>query len=279
MLRTWRRGRTRVPERDDDDDVLVRIHQTLFVCDFERRVSAQETFPASSRIGREGAGLFRDLDRDGFVGPNLPVRMRLACTHHRAAIFEDRHRAHVAQCGQLEILNGPGIDDRSDGRALHRCDIKIVARRKREHPAVSALAVRDEKSVLVHENFRHVLHQRSVIVLKGERRPVRWVALAVRAQVTGAQKTIRIVWRPSCRVGLDRLALPRTLQAARRDEHPLVDQRVPAPMREVAPIIQASRTLHRQGYRRRFPGRFRFRADTRRRCLPEIAQHDLARRC
>src|SRR5258708_36469936 len=83
---------------------------------------------------------FGQFIRNSFVGPNLPMWVRVAATHHGAAIFENLHGADVGLVSEVGVLLRPGVDHVSQVCDTHACHCEVVARREANNPAATRFA-------------------------------------------------------------------------------------------------------------------------------------------
>ena len=90
--------------------------------------------------------LFTRLVGDGLVGPNLTVRMRIAATHHLAAVFEDLDVIDEWQGADLSDLVDPDINDGANIFDLHARESQVVTRRKAHYLANATLGFGEQES-------------------------------------------------------------------------------------------------------------------------------------
>src|SRR5882762_467396 len=89
----------------------------------------------------KGSKFFGQLIRNCFVGPDLPMWMRVAATHHGAAIFENLHGTDVGLASEIGVFLSPGVDHVSQVLDTHARQSEVVARRETNHPAAAGFAV------------------------------------------------------------------------------------------------------------------------------------------
>src|SRR5215469_9043955 len=82
-----------------------------------------------------GGALARDLTRDGLSGPDLTVWMRIAASHHLAAVFEDLHVADSGARHQMFELVGESVDNGPNPAGAHPGQREAVVRRETYHAA------------------------------------------------------------------------------------------------------------------------------------------------
>src|SRR4051812_21535521 len=82
-------------------------------------------------------------DRAG--GPYLAVRMRIAGSHHRAAVFEDLDVIDLRHCPQFVELRGPCLYYAHNILWRHGGQGQVVARGETDYPAQAWLAFRDQQ--------------------------------------------------------------------------------------------------------------------------------------
>ena len=121
-------------------------------------------------LGERGT-LAQRLAGNRFGRPDLPVRVRIAGAHHRAAIFENLHVADPGIRRESRVLFNPGFDDMPNVRRVHARQREIVPRRKTDDAADAAFRRRREKPVRSRRLAgRHSRHQRRVVIVEDERR-------------------------------------------------------------------------------------------------------------
>src|SRR3954469_12597586 len=88
------------PERNYGDEAVVHPDYSSFLLDFQRRVVTEQALVVLFKITSLEGQLFFWNVRNGARGPNLAVGMRVAGTHHGAAIFEDLNMVDLRHCTQ-----------------------------------------------------------------------------------------------------------------------------------------------------------------------------------
>src|SRR5450631_2661430 len=121
--------------------------------------------------------------------------MRIAGTHHGAAVFEDLDVVDVFQAGQFSKLFDPGADYQFDLVQRHGSEREIVTRREANHAANPGLRFGDKQAhtVDVETSVEDLRLQGGEVVLENERRWVRRISNPAGADVARAQVAIRIV--------------------------------------------------------------------------------------
>ena len=176
--------------------------------------------------------LFSGLVGERAIGPNLSVRMRIAASHHLAAVFKDLHMIDLRNCPEFEILSCPDVNHRTNGRYIHVRQSQIVARREANDPTDSCFRLCMEEVCGVAMNFdlRHIQPHRPEIIVKDECGVVTRIANSTCTLVSRAQIAQRIVAeRALFRLPLS-LSLPWALHAMWRDQHPVTCQRIQTAM-------------------------------------------------
>ena len=107
--------------------------------------------------------------RERVVGPDLTVRMGIAGAHQFATIFEDLDVTNPRNLREHGELLDPGIDDAAQFKRAHSRDGEIVARRKAQDAAGTAIRLRDEQSILFTLHQFRVRQQRWKIVVENIR--------------------------------------------------------------------------------------------------------------
>jgi hypothetical protein len=166
-------------------------------------------------------------------GPDLSMRVRIACAHHRPAILEDLHVP-----GSLALLvdglRRPGIDHLPYLASRHLSQVAIVSLREHHDAARAASGNGSEKGV--RSFFRDGLSRRRrgesrVVVVEEIHSPVIGIPIPSGAGVSRAEIAAGIVGSDGPARGFIALAEPRPVQAAGRAQHPIARERVPATVR------------------------------------------------
>ena len=163
------------------------------------------------------------------------MRMRIAGAHHGAAIFENLDVIDIFQFAQLPELFYPCADDELNFVQPHSGECEIVTRRKTNHAANSRFRFGDEQPHVVDcvetERARFEVSRRRSFIVEDERGGVHGVSNSARPQVAGAKIAARIVSRLRDARKFRDFPLPGTRRAMRRDQYPLVGQRIQPAMR------------------------------------------------
>ena len=96
-------------------------------------------------IGQLVGHFGRRLVRNMFRGPDLAMRMRIACAHHGAAIFKNLHMLDFWPLAQLLVLGSPRIHHAQDIRHVHTRKRQAVVGMETQHTAKPAFAFRPEQ--------------------------------------------------------------------------------------------------------------------------------------
>src|ERR1035437_4026110 len=136
-------------------------------------------------------GVFSDrFPRQGLAGPDLAVRMRIGGAHRGAVVLEDLDPAKPA--AELRRLRRPEVYDTTHILAAHAGQSHIVAGREADHHARAARRIGAEQPFVDPKDGR-VRLERCVVVSEDESRFVARIALAVGADIAGAEVTSRVV--------------------------------------------------------------------------------------
>ena len=133
------------PERHQRHEVGVFQDDAFIAASLDLEVVAEQAGAGLRSVRTLASQLLRRLIGDRFVGPDLPVRMGVAGTHHRPTVLEDLNVSHPWDCAELEVLVGPSVDDEADGRPFHGTEREVVAGREADDSADAALGLRDEE--------------------------------------------------------------------------------------------------------------------------------------
>src|SRR5215469_9164085 len=177
------------------------------------------------------------------IGPDLPVGMRIAASHHLATVFEDLYMVDFRHCGELEILTDPDVNDGTNGGDIHIAQGEVMAGRETNHTAYSRFGLRAQKSsgVAVQSDLRHIQLYRCEVIVEDERRVIARIANSARSLVPWAQIAERIISKHFFfRLPLG-LPSPWTLRAMRRHQHPVTRQRIKTAM---GSILQSLKVNH-----------------------------------
>ncbi len=164
------------------------------------------------------------------------MRVRIAGSHHLAAIFENLHVANHRHPAQFGILRCPGIDHQLEIRRRHARYGQIVARRKTGYPADARLTFRNQQPFAVRGLDRCAWQHRGEVVVEYEGAGVVGITRAARSRVTRAEIAARVIRRLGLLLVFLHLPLPGSLRAMRRDQHPRSVQDIKAAMRVLRQI-------------------------------------------
>src|SRR5256885_607713 len=89
--------------------------------------------------------LLHGLIGNGGVCPYLAMRMRIAGSHHGAAILEDLYVLDPLHRAEFGVLVGPDINYPAYIANLHCCESQIVAGREAHHAANPRFGSRDNQ--------------------------------------------------------------------------------------------------------------------------------------
>src|SRR5215469_13066484 len=79
------------------------------------------------------------------IGPDLPVWMRIAASHHLATVFEDLYMIDFGHCAEFEVLSDPDVNDRANGGDLHIAQGEVMGGRETHHTAHSRFGLRTQE--------------------------------------------------------------------------------------------------------------------------------------
>jgi hypothetical protein len=127
------------PEGNEGCPGIVFGDDALLLGELEGEVGGEELLTVRGVIGELGRKFESGLVGDVLGGPDLPVGMGIAGTHHGASIFEDLDVLDVGACAELGCLVGPHLDDAADGGDVHGGEREVVARIKAEDAADATL--------------------------------------------------------------------------------------------------------------------------------------------
>ena len=229
------------PERHHRDEVVVGLDHADPVRALGGQVVAEQAASVLGPVGALPGQLPGRLVRDALVGPDLPVRVRVAGAHHRAAVLEDLHVAHPRQAAEFAVLVGPGVHDLPDGRLRHHAQREVVAGVEADHPADAALGLGDEQAAGLDRLARlvgPVGQQRREVVVEHVGGGVARGGDAAGPGVARAEVAVRVVRRAAGRRGRLHLALPRAGGAVRRHQDPLAGELVEPPVRSGGAVLR-----------------------------------------
>ncbi len=141
--------------------------------------------------------------------------MRIAASHHLAAVLKDLHVVEPIATTQLDILVRPNVHHSTYIRRVHACERKAVVRGKADHPAQSALTTVGQQSAVSTFARRRVRAHGRKVVLEDERMLVLRIPHTARARVSWAQVALRIIASPRRLWEFLHLALPGPGRAVR----------------------------------------------------------------
>src|ERR1700722_7988006 len=220
------------PERNHSDKACIRRHHTFARPLLEREVGTQKHRVLLRKVRLLTREFRHNLIGDRLAGPDLTVRMRIACAHHRTTILEDLHVADVVARTQLNGLFDPRIHHRTNLLHRHLRQREVMTRRKTDHPAGSALALGDKESLagLVTREPWSVQLQCCKVILEDIGAGVFFSPRSGGPHVSRTQIAVRIVGQRSrSSLGLG-LPLPRSLRPMGGHQYPLPLQRIEPPM-------------------------------------------------
>ena len=190
-------------------------------------------------------GLDGDFVWNGFVGPNLGVRMGVAGAHDFTAIFEDLDVADPGDGGEGGVFAAPELDDFFDLPRGHAAEGQAVLGGVAEDAADAGFGLgAEELGVWLGRKFL-LREEGGEIIFEGECFFVIGVDLAVGAGVAGAKVASGIV---GAAIGGGRrflLALPGPVIAVGRDEDPAAREGIPAAV-DIHTVISEAPAAGRQ---------------------------------
>ncbi len=158
--------------------------------------------------------------------------MRIAGAHRGAAIFKDLHVIDLRHRSQFLELLSPGADHTFDVLCRHSGKGEVVAGRKADHAAESGLAFGDNQAPVfqVQAVVANARFECGKVVVEDECARIFGINDTANPGISRTEVTRGVVLRfLLCRNPLE-LALPGTAGAMRRDEHPLVGERIQSAM-------------------------------------------------
>ena len=164
--------------------------------------------------------LLGGLVRDAGAGPDLAMRMRIARSHHRAAVFENLNVIDKRQCTQFLVLLSPEIHDSPKLVRLHPGHGHIVPRRKADHATNAGLAARCHQSAIIETSFRGPSQQRGIIVIENQVVFILGISLPRSTRIPRTHVTRGIICRRNLGGYLLDLSQPRALIAMRGNQDP-----------------------------------------------------------
>ena len=158
------------------------------------------------------------------------MRVRIARTHHRAAIFENHNGIDEAFSAQRTVLLDPDVHNGAKFGDAHLRERQIVPRRKTNDAAKSLFGAGNQQA-------SHILlagfagrAQRRIVIFENERASVIRIVFSACARVARTHVTQRIVCRNVVRRRSFGLAFPRPFGASGGNQHPVSGQRIQSAM-------------------------------------------------
>ena len=224
------------PERHHRQERLVLFHHALAARLLQARVLAQQARAALFPPLQQRSLLLGDFVGQRVARPDLAVRVRIACAHHGAAVFEDLYVVDLGPRAEFQVLLHPRIHHLAQVGRLHVGDRQVVARRETDHAAESRFGFGQQQAVLLEAIQRRARLERGEVVVENESSGVRRIAHPAGARVARTQIAVGVVIG-LCGDGLVfHLPLPGALRAVRRHQHPFARQRIEPPVRILRPV-------------------------------------------
>src|SRR5438128_453414 len=107
-----------------------------------------------SLVGLQCKLLLGRLIRNAGAGPDLAMGMRIARSHHGAAVFKYLNVIDKWQSAQLLVLLSPDIHNPPQVVQRHPGYSQIVPRRKADHATDAGLAARCDQPAVIKTSFR-----------------------------------------------------------------------------------------------------------------------------
>src|SRR6266511_777911 len=213
------------PERHQRHEALVPAEDAFALLQFYGQVVAEQA-PAVGRIRPLLAQFPRRLVGHSLVGPDLPVRVWVAGTHHGAAVLEDEDVAYPVDTTEFDVLVGPGLDHLSDRALLHLAEGEVVARREADDPADTPFTLGHQQPVTVVRSAGRLRLERCEVVVEDEGGAVPGRACTARSLVAGAEVAGGVVGRAPLVDHVLHLPLPGTRCAVRGHQKPFAGQAI-----------------------------------------------------
>src|SRR5260370_2971497 len=156
--------------------------------------------------------------------------MRIARAHHYAAILENLHVTNPGNLSERGVLLDPAVHDSAQFLRVHSRNREIGARRKTQLPADSLLCLSHQQASRIKLDRRDLRQHRGVIVFKNVGFLILRRLCSARAPVSRAQIAVGIESDSRRLLKLLHSSLPRTLRPMGRDENPLAQERIEAPV-------------------------------------------------
>src|SRR3954468_13753547 len=106
------------PERHQHHESLVRNNDSRFYVFLELHIIAKQTTSMLRRVALLRRQFARRRLRYRTGGPNLAMRMRVACPHHFATVLKNLYVTDARDRAEFRELRGPGADHIFDRRLL-----------------------------------------------------------------------------------------------------------------------------------------------------------------
>src|SRR6266508_1207666 len=174
------------PERHQRHEALVAADDAFALLQLYGQVVAEQA-PAVGRIRPLLPQFPRRLVGHSLVGPDLPVRVWVAGTHHGAAVLEDEDVAYPVDSPEFDVLAGSGLDHLPDRVLLHLAEGEVVARGEADNPADASFALGHQQAVTVVLFAGRLRLERCKVVVEDEGGAVPGRARTTRPLVAGAE--------------------------------------------------------------------------------------------
>ncbi len=176
------------PEGNQCCETVILGHHPLAL-PFQSEVVAEQASPPFVKPVSLRMAFLPDLVGNPVIRPDLAVRVRIACAHHLAAIFEDLNISHPGHRSELFILLAPGLDHLFDRRIVHTRNRQVMKRRKTQHSGDTRFGFGDQEFPLIVSTQWRIGQQRGKIVIEGECAGVLRVTVAPGSHISGTQIT------------------------------------------------------------------------------------------
>src|SRR6516225_11236204 len=141
------------------------------------------------------------------------MRVWMACSHHRTAIFKNLHITNIRKRAKLLKLLAPAIHNGPNVRELHHGKCQVMLRRKAKHPADARFSFRDEQILFVNCRVFAFWQQSGKIVVENKYLQVLRIFVPAGALVSWTHVARGIVMSSDGLGGCFDLALPRAQSA------------------------------------------------------------------
>src|SRR5579871_867562 len=185
------------PEGNQPDEAFIFKNNSGSFLLFECDVIAQEAAAARLPIRALGQQFFVRLAGNRCGCPDLAMRVRIAGSHHRAAVLEDLDVVDVFPSAEFTKLVDPSLYDTLNLADLHCGEGEIMPRRKADDTADAGFAFSHDQAATVSVEPRAVSIrlERGKIVVEYEGRAVSRIADAASARIPRTEITVWVVGR------------------------------------------------------------------------------------